>query len=128
MAWGIHPLESVQHSFEWFYAYGAVAPTAGERFFLELPYLHANMCPIFLDASALASPDSLQILLLDNSGAHTVHRPRWPKTVRGVGLPPDCPEPNRIQRVWRGLKDEVALQQCVDLAAHLDAVSHLPQA
>ena len=69
------------------------------------------MRPIFLDAFALASPDSLHILLLDNSGAHTVQRPRWPETVRGAGLPPDCPEPNRIQRVWRGLKDEVAWQQ-----------------
>jgi hypothetical protein len=29
-----------------------MAPTTGERFFLELPYLHANMCPIFLDLAA----------------------------------------------------------------------------
>ena len=43
-------------------------------------------------------------------------------------MPPDCPEPNRIQRVWSGLKDEVAWQQFADQAAHLDAVSHLPQA
>jgi hypothetical protein len=86
------------------------------------------MCQISLDAFAPASPDSLPILLLDNSGAHMVQRPHWPENVRGVGLPPDCPELNRIQRVWRGLRDEMAWQQFVDLAAHLDAVSHLPQA
>jgi transposase len=76
-----------------------VAPTTGERFFLELPYLHANMCQIFLDAFAPAFPDSLHILLLDNSGAHTVQRLRWPDNVRGVGLPPYCPELNRIEPV-----------------------------
>jgi hypothetical protein len=45
-----------------------------------------------------------------------------------VGLPPDCPELNRIQRVWRDLRDAVAWQQFADLAAHLGAVSHLLQA
>jgi hypothetical protein len=25
------------HTFEWFYIYGTVAPTTGERFFLEPP-------------------------------------------------------------------------------------------
>jgi hypothetical protein len=33
------PVGPIQHVFEWFYVYGAVAPTTGERFFLELPYL-----------------------------------------------------------------------------------------
>jgi hypothetical protein len=42
--------------------------------------------------------------------------------------PPGCPKLNRIQRVWRGLRDEGAWQQFADLAAHLDAVSHLLQA
>jgi DDE superfamily endonuclease len=27
----------VQHTFEWFYLYGAGAPTTGERFFLAWP-------------------------------------------------------------------------------------------
>jgi hypothetical protein len=32
---GVQPVGAVQHVFEWFYVYGAVAPTTGERFLLE---------------------------------------------------------------------------------------------
>ena len=39
---GVQPVGSVQHVFEWFYVYGAVEPTTGTRFFLELPYLNAD--------------------------------------------------------------------------------------
>lgn len=70
-AGGIQPVGSVQHVFEWFYVYGAVAPTTGERFVLELPYLNAGMFQLVIEAFAQAFPDSLNILLLDNRGAHT---------------------------------------------------------
>jgi len=53
-----------------------VAPTTGERFFLELLYLNADTFQIFVDAFAHAFPDNLSILLLDNSGAHTAQRIR----------------------------------------------------
>ena len=69
-ACGVQPVGLIQHTFEWFYIYGAVAPTTGERFFLELPYLNADMFQIFVNAWAQAFPDRLNLLLLDNSGAH----------------------------------------------------------
>jgi hypothetical protein len=74
----------VKHIFEWFYVYGAVAPTTGERFFLELPYLNAERFQICVDAFAQAFADSLNILLLDNSGAHTAQRLTIPANVRLV--------------------------------------------
>ena len=86
------------------------------------------MFQLFLDAFAQAFPASLNILLLDNSGAHTAPRLRWPENVRYVPLPPYCPELNPIERVWRDLKDEVAWEQFADLAAQLDDVSRLLQA
>jgi hypothetical protein len=85
---GIQPVGLVQHTFEWFYVYGAVAPTTGERFFLELPYLNADTFPICIEAFAHAFPDSLNLLLLDNSGALTAQRLRWPAQVRPLWLPP----------------------------------------
>jgi transposase len=105
---GVQPVGAVQHVFEWFYVYGAVAPTTGERFFLELPYLNAQGFQIFVDAFAAAFPDSLNLLLLDNSGAHTAQRLTLPANVRLVFLPPYCPELNPIERVWRDLKDALA--------------------
>jgi hypothetical protein len=127
-AWGVQPLGPVQHVFAWFYVYGAVAPTTGERFFVERPYLNADMCQLFIDAFAHAFPDSLHSLLLDNSGAHTAQGLRWPENVRYVGLPPYGPELNPMERVWRDLKDDLAWCQCTDLNAQQDYVGDLLRA
>jgi hypothetical protein len=127
-AYGVQPVGSVQHVFEWFYVYGAVAPTTGERVFLEVPYLNADTFQLFVDAFAQAFPDSLNILLLDKSGAHTAQRIRWPENIRCLWLPPDCPELNPIARVWRDLKDDLAWQQCPNMDAHQDDVGQLLQA
>ena len=127
-AGGVQPVGAVQHVFECFYGYGAVAPPTGERFFLELPYLNADTFQLFLESFAQAFPDSLNILLLDNSGAHTAQRLRWPENVCSVSLPPYCPELNPMERVWRDLKDELAWQQFSDLTAQLDYVGALLQA
>jgi transposase len=122
---GVQPVGPVQHRFEWFYVYGAVAPTTGERFFLELPYLNADAFQLFVDAFAQAFPDSVNLLLMDNSGAHTAHQIRWPEHVRCVWLPPYCPELNPIERLWRDLQDDLAWQQFMDLEAQQDYVGDL---
>jgi transposase len=127
-ACGVQPIGAVQHVFEWFDVYGAVAPTTGERFCLELPYLNAEMFQICLDAFAQTYPDSLNILLLDTSGAHTAPRLIWPANVCAVWLPPYCPELNPIERVWRNLKDVLAWLQFPNLDAQQDYVGQLLQA
>lgn len=121
----MQPVGSVQHVFAWFYVYGAVEPTTGERFFLELPYLNAEMFQLFVDAFAQAFPDSLNLLLLDNSGAHTAQRLTLPANVRLVFLPPYCPELNPIERVWRDLKDTLAWLQFASLEVQQDYVATL---
>jgi transposase len=122
---GVQPIGSVQHIFEWFYVYGAVEPTTGDRFFLELPYLNAEMFQLFVDAFAQAFPDSLNLLLLDNSGAHTAHQLTIPENVRLVYLPPYCPELNPIERVWRDLQDALAWLQFPTLEVQQDYIATL---
>ena len=95
---------------------------------MEWPYLNADTFQLFVDAFAQAFPDRLNILLLDNSGAHTAQRIRWPAHVQPVWLPPYCPELNPIERVWRDVKDDLAWQQFVDLAAQQVYVGDLLQA
>jgi transposase len=124
---GVQPVGSVQHVFEWFYVYGAVEPTTGDRFFLELPHLNAEMFQLFVDTFAHAFPDSLNILLLDNSGAHTSSQLTLPENVRLLFPPPYCPELNPIERFWRDLKDDVAWLQCADLDAQHDDLNLLLQ-
>ena len=126
-ACGVQPVGAVHHGFEWFYVYGAVAPTTGERFLRELPYLNAASFQLFIDAFAEAF-DSVNILLLDNSGAHTAQRLTIPANVRFVFLPPDCPELNPIERVWRDLKDDLAWQQFLNVDAQQDEVDQLLRA
>ena len=126
-AHGVQPVGAVQHVFEWFYVYGAVEPTTGERFFLELPYLNAESFQLFVDAFAAAFPDSLNLLLLDNSGAHTARQLTLPANVRLVFLPPYCPELNPIERVWRELKDALAWLQFPNLDVQQDDMATLLQ-
>jgi hypothetical protein len=92
---------------------------------LERPYLHADMCQLFIEALAHAFPASLTILLLDHSGAHTAQGLRWPETVRDVWLPPYGPELSPMAPVWRDVKDAVAWRQFPDLDAHQHEVSDL---
>ena len=127
-ACGVQPVGVIQHVFEWFSVYGAVSPTTGERFFLELPYLNAEMFQLFLDACSQAYPDSLNILLLDNSGAHTAHQLHWPANVHAVWLPPSGPELNPIERVWRDLKDVLAWLPFPTLDAPQEYVGQVLQA
>jgi transposase len=125
---GVQPSGTIQHVFEWFSVYGTVEPTTGARLFLELPYLNAELFQLFIDTLADAFPESLNLLLLDNSGAHTAQCLRWPANVRPVGLPPYCPELNPIERVWRDVKDDLAWERFADLAAQLRDVGDRLQA
>ena len=49
---GIKPVGTVQYGFENFYVYGAVEPTTGESFFLELPQLNTANFQIFVNEFA----------------------------------------------------------------------------
>jgi hypothetical protein len=86
---GVPPVGAVQHVFEWFSVYGAVEPTTGDRFFLELPYVNAEMFQLFVDAFAQAFPDRLNLLLLQQWG------PYGP-----AALPPDERAPGVPAALW----------------------------
>ena len=122
---GVQPTGRVQPGFEWFDVYGAVAPTTGDRFFLEWPYLNTDGFQIFIDAFAAAFPDSLNLLVLDNSGAPTAQRLTLPANVRLVFLPPYCPELHPIERVWRELKAALGWRQFPTLDVQHDYLATL---
>lgn len=122
---GVQPVGIVHHTFERFYVYGAVAPTTGEHFLLQRSGLNSVHFQVFLDAFAHAYPATLNVLVLDNSGAHTAKRVIIPANVRVVLLPPYTPELNPIERVWRALKDGRAWLHFADLEtqqAHVTAI------
>ena len=112
---------------ESFWLCGAVQPNTGEAFVLEVPATDRDCLQAFLDQFALApaqAPDEVQVLLMDNGGAHRAKALRWPERVIPVFVPAYCPELNPIERWWRELKDAVAntLFGTLDtLRGHLDA-------
>jgi len=115
----------MQHDFHNFYVYGAVAPTTGQDFFLELPELNSTNFQVFLDAFAATYADTLNLVVLDNSRCHTAKAVRVPDNVQLVFLPPYSPELNPIERLWHDLKDHLAWLHFPDLSIQQDFVGAL---
>ena len=123
----VKPICPFEQSFENFWLCGAVQPNTGESFVLELPATDGDCLQVFLDQFALAhaqAPDEIQVLLMDNGGAHRAKALRWPERVVPVYLPAYCPELNPIERWWWELKAAVsnqlfgsldALRACLDM-------------
>lgn len=114
---GTQPVGTYQHAFSNFYLYGTIAPRTGDGYFLGLPTLNASHFQVFLDAFARDRPATLNVLLVDNSRAHTASAIDLPPNVILLFQPPYAPELNPAERVWRALKDALAWQCFADLAA-----------
>ncbi len=95
---------------------------------LGLPKLKADLFQVFLDAFATARPDTLNVLLVDNSRCHTAHDLQIPANVLLLFQPPYAPEVNPAERVWEARKDELAWQCFPDVPALQARVVELVQA
>jgi transposase len=124
---GVQPVATVTHQFDNFYLYGAVEPTTGASFFLELPYLNSRAFQLWLDGFAATFPQSLNLLILDNGAGHKAKAVRWPSNVLPIFLPPYSPELNPIERLWRDLKDKLADVPVTTIAELSDALCAMIQ-
>lgn len=102
--------------------FGAVVPACGDGFWLILPRLTAATMQLFLDLFAAHYAASFNILILDNSSAHTAAGLRIPDNVALVFQPPYCPEVNPIERVWQDLRAKLAWQRLAHIAILEDAL------
>jgi transposase len=126
-ACGVQPVLTVTHKFDNFYLYGAVEPTTGDSFFLELPYLNSSTFQLWLDGFGAAFPESCNLVVLDNGAFHKAKALQWPTNVVPLFLPPYSPELNPIERLWRDLKDQLAAGASHTLAELSDAVCTIIQ-
>jgi transposase len=124
---GVQPIATVTFQFDNFYLYGAVEPTTGASFFLELPYLNSLAFQRWLDGFAATFPEALNLLVLDNGAGHKAKAVRWPSNVVPVFLPPYRPELNPMERLWRDLKDQLADVPAKTIAELSDALCALIQ-
>jgi hypothetical protein len=126
-ACGVQPIATGRHTFAYFYLYGAVEPTTGDSFFLELPWLNTALFQLWVDHFAQAFPQSFNLLVLDNGAFHTTKAVRWPANVAPVFLPPYSPQLNPLERLWRDLKDQDADHVSKTLDELSEAVGHMLQ-
>jgi hypothetical protein len=85
---GVKPRGPVQYQFENFYLYGAVEPTTGASFFLEVPQLNTINLQIFLNEFAHYYQDTLNIVLMDNGSCHKAKSLVIPANVVCLFFPP----------------------------------------
>lgn len=93
--------------YEYYWLYGAVEPATGESFFLEMPWLNGDGFAVFLRELSRAYPGSLNVVVVDNAGAHTARHVVVPENVVLLALPPYSPELNPVERLWLDLKRHI---------------------
>jgi len=105
---GIKPIGIEQWQRDNYYLYGIVEPKTGESFFYEFSHLDHICFEQFLLLVSQQFPDRLNLIQLDNSGAHTAGDITIPDNILLVFQPPYSPELNPIERLWQYLKDDLA--------------------
>ena len=105
---GVKPIQPIQHVFENYYLYGAVEPSSGAAFFLEMPFLDSQCYQIYLNEFSRWASDSFNIMVLDNGSFHKAKGLIIPENVALLFLPPYSPELNPIERLWEYIKDQIA--------------------
>lgn len=109
---GVRPIVCCHHIREYEYAYGAVDPIDGEKFFLVLPNSNTECMNIFLRELSAAYPKDYILLPLDNAAWHKSKALEIPDNIRLFYLPPRTPEMNPIEQIWkeirkRGFKNQI---------------------
>ncbi len=105
---GVKPIGPMQHKFESYYLYSAVAPLTGDMFTLEMPAFDADCFQVFLDHFAQYDPNSFHVMWMDQASVHKAEKLIIPDNVRLELIPPYSPELNPVERVWEELKDQLA--------------------
>lgn len=105
---GVKPIGVVQWQREAFDLYGLVEPKSGESFFYEFSHLDSACFEVYLKLVSEQFPQSLNIVQLDNSTAHTAKSLPVPDNIVLVFQPPHTPELNPIERLWQQLKSKLA--------------------
>jgi len=103
---GVKPIGEMQTKYEYYWLYGAFDVLSGESFYWEYNKMIKLNLSHYIEQLSLNYPDSLNIVLMDNSKTHFIDN--VPKNVKFVYIEPYCPELNPAERVWREFKDSMA--------------------
>jgi hypothetical protein len=122
---GIKPVQPFEIKFESYYLYGAVEPSTGESFFLEMPRLDSSCFQVYMDELSSCYRTDLILLLLDNSLTHKAKSLRIPENVKLLFIPPYSPELNPIERLWQYINDHLSFSLMKELETLKHEVSNV---
>ena len=100
----MRPSVPCHHIREYCYAYGAVEPVTGERFFLVMPWCNTDCMNIFLVELSKAYPDDQILLVCDGAAWHKSKGLIVPENISLLQIPPYTPEMNPIEQIWKQLR------------------------
>ena len=101
---GIKPIALVQWPRDAFWLYGAVEPLTGQSFFYRFSHLDAVCFELFLQEFGAAFSNTMNLLQMDQAGAHIAGQIRWPENVLPILQPSHSPELNPVERLWQDLR------------------------
>ncbi|HCC35625.1 MAG TPA: IS630 family transposase, partial [Ruminococcaceae bacterium] len=89
------------HIREYKYAYGAVDPVNGDKFFLVLPNCDTACMNVFLRELSAVFPRDYLLIATDNAIWHKAKALVIPENIRFFYIPPRTPELNPIEQIWK---------------------------
>jgi transposase len=101
---GVKPMARVQWPRDAFWLYGAVEPLTGQSFFYRFSHLDAVCFELFLQEFAAAFADTMNLIQMDQAGAHLAAHIRWPENVLPILQPSHSPQLNPVERLWQELR------------------------
>jgi len=99
---GVKPEGLVGWNRQNFYLYGVVEPATGASFFWEFSHLDSLCFQSFLELFSQASPESLNLVQMDNGSFHKSTALRLPENVLPIFQPAHSPATQRVPRLLSG--------------------------
>ena len=124
---GQRPIAEIDPGYEWTYLYGFVHPATGQTQWLILPRVNGdwfNQALAIFAQQVGAGPQKRIVLVLDGAGWHSCNHLVVPEGLHLELLPPDSPELQPAERLWR-LADEPLANRCFD---NLEALEDILEA
>ena len=122
---GVKPITPYQHKFDNFYPFGAFSPINGDSFLLEMPFCNTDTFQVYLQELSEQKPKEFKIIILDNGAFHHSKSLMIPKNMALLFLPPYSPELNPAERMWRFIKDRLAMKAFKNLEEIKSRISEI---
>ena len=106
---GVKPVAPFLHRFDNLYLFGSFSPKTGSSCLLEMPYCNSQTFQLFLNQLSIQNATEFNILVLDKGAFHHAKSLIILSNIALIFLPPNSPELNPAEKMWRYFKDRVSM-------------------